>query len=61
MGLIFFQRSDDLNPGRLGGKRKRFLCAMLSPHFGGKIVFGELEFTLSGTLSKNKFLNYFTN
>ena len=29
--------------------------------FGGKIVFRELELTLSGTLFKNKFLNYFTN
>ena len=31
MGLIFFQRLDDLNPGRLGGKCERFLCAMPSP------------------------------
>ena len=26
----FFQRSDDSNPGRLGGKRECFLCAMPS-------------------------------
>ena len=29
----FFQRSDDSNPGQLGGKRDRFLCAMPSPQF----------------------------
>ena len=33
MGSIFFQRSDS-NPGRLGGKRKRCLCAMPSLNFG---------------------------
>ena len=27
----FFQLSDYSNPGRLGGKRERFLCAMPSP------------------------------
>ena len=28
----FFQLSDDSNPGRLGGKRERFLCVMPSPN-----------------------------
>ena len=34
-GFYFFQRSDDSNPGRLGGKHERFLCAMPSPYYVG--------------------------
>ena len=31
MGSIFFQWSEDSNPGRLGGKRECYVCAMPSP------------------------------
>ena len=33
LGLIFYQQSEDSNPGRVGEKRERSLCPMSSPQW----------------------------
>ena len=37
--IFFYQLSEESNPGRLGGKGKRYLCALLSqPHPNPKVM-----------------------